>query len=238
MSELVSYKSGGRIARVTMDDGKVNVMSVAMLKALHEAFDRAEREQAIVVLSGRPGQFSAGFDLNVFARGNVRESLEMVRLGAELALRLMSFPTPIVAACTGHALPMGAFLMLASDVRIGADGPFRIGLNEVAIKLAVPSFAVELARSRLTPSYLARLNVGALIGPAEAVVAGYLDRVVAPEALHETVDAAASALLAIDMPSHATTKQRVRGPAIAAMQAAIEDEITLEAYDKRAAQRS
>lgn len=133
MTELVSYKSSGAVARLAMDDGKVNVMSTPMLKALHAAFDRAEKEKVIVVLSGRPGGFWAGFDLDVFARGNVRESLEMVRLGAELALRLMAFPMPIVAACTGHALPMGAFLLLAADVRFGADGPFRIGLNEVAI---------------------------------------------------------------------------------------------------------
>jgi len=239
MNEIVSYDGAGPIARVTMDDGRVNVMSPAMLTALHAAFDRAEREKAIVILSGREKIFSAGFDLKVFARGDAREVYDMMSLGAELALRILSFPTPVVAACTGHALPMGAFLLLASDVRVGADGPFKLGLNEVAIGLTVPSFALELARQRLIPAYFNRTAMtGELFAPAEAMLAGFLDRVVAAEDLQAAADAIATALTKIDLAAHAATKARARGAAITAVRAAIDAEITLEDYRKRAAQRS
>jgi enoyl-CoA hydratase len=235
MTKLVTYGKSGSIAKITMDDGKVNVMSAAMLKALHEAFDRAEHEKAVVLLTGQEGLFSAGFDLKVFARADPAEVYEMMKLGSELALRVLSFPMPVVAACSGHALPMGAFLMLASDIRIGADGPFRIGLNEVAIKLTVPYFALELARARLTPSYFNRIVTGEQLDPREAMAAGYLDKVVAPEALQLTALEIATALTGIDMPSHAATKLRLRASAIKAVREAIDAEIKLDRYGERAA---
>lgn len=229
MTQLVTYEFSGSVSRITMDDGKLNVMSPDMLGALHESFDRAAADGAIVILSGREGIFSAGFDLKVFSHGSADEHYKMLSLGAELALRVLSFPTPVVSACAGHALPMGAFLMLASDVRIGADGPFMIGLNEVAIGLTVPQFAIELARQRLTPSYFSRsLMTGQRFSPQEAVQAGYLDRVVPPEQLQQEAEAAALALSAIHLPSHAATKKKARKEAIQAIRAAIDLELTIE----------
>jgi len=224
MERLVTYERSGAIARITIDDGKVNAMSPAMLEALHAAFDRAQDDRAIAVLTGRDKTFSAGFDLKVFARGDAREITTMLRRGAELVLRLLSFPTPVVVACNGNAYPMGAFLMLASDVRIGADGPFRIGLNEVAIDLTVPYFAVELARLRLAPPYFHRIAIGEMLAPREAVVAGFLDRVVTPEELPEAGSAAASSLTRISLAAHVATKLRLRGPAIRAIREAIDAE--------------
>jgi enoyl-CoA hydratase len=239
MSELVRYETAGAIATLTMDDGKVNVMSPGMLAALHEAFDRAERERSIVILTGRDKIFSAGFDLKVFAEASARDIYRMMKLGAELALRILTFPTPVVTACTGHALPMGAFLMLAADVRVGADGPFRIGLNEVAIGLTVPSFALELARQRLVPAYFHRTAMtGELFAPREAVTAGFLERVVTAEELPETARSIATALTKIDLAAHAATKARARGAAAKAIRAAIDAEITLETYQASVARRS
>src|SRR5262249_3464405 len=154
---MIHYQLEAGVARIAIDDGKVNAMSLPMLQALDAAFDRAARDEAMVLLrSTRPGIFSAGFDLKVFAANDARASVAMVRAGAELALRVLSFPAPVLAVCEGHAFPMGAFLLLASDIRIGLDGPFKIGLNEVAIGIPVPSFALELARQRLAPAYLTR----------------------------------------------------------------------------------
>jgi enoyl-CoA hydratase len=239
MNHLVTYDLSGAIARITMDDGKLNVMSPDMLDALHLAFDRAEADGAIVILSGREGIFSAGFDLKVISHGTADEQHRMLSLGAELALRVLSFPTPVVSACAGHALPMGAFLMLASDVRIGADGPFMIGLNEVAIGLTVPQFAIELARQRLTPSYFSRsLMTGQRFAPQEAAQAGYLDRVVPPEQLQQEAEAAAMALSAIDLPSHAATKKKARKEAVQAIRDAIDLELTLENARRAVERRS
>ncbi|WP_262047021.1 crotonase/enoyl-CoA hydratase family protein [Bradyrhizobium sp. Bra78] len=233
MPKGVTYELKDGVARVGLDDGKVNVMSAAMLGEIGAAFDRAETEARIVVLrSARPGVFSAGFDLKVFASGDAAGSLEMVRAGAELALRLMSFPHPTIGVMEGHAFPMGTFLLLACDVRLGARGPHRMGLNEVAIGIAPPSFAIELARSRLHPAWLSRTaTLGEMYEPEEALTAGFLDRVVSPEAIDNALEEIIAALRAIHMPSHATAKKRLRQPAIDAMRTAIERELTMAAYE-------
>jgi enoyl-CoA hydratase len=233
MPERVSYGLKDGVARILLDDGKVNVMSTTMLGEIAAAFDRAEREAEIVVLrSGRPGLFSAGFDLKVFAAGDAARSLDMVRAGAELALRLMSFPHPTIGVMEGHAFPMGTFLLLACDVRLGARGPHRVGLNEVAIGIAPPSFAIELARSRLQPAWLSRTAaLGEMYGPEDALTAGFLDRVVAPEKVGPALEEIITALRAIHKPSHATAKKRLRQPAMDAMRAAIDRELTMAAYE-------
>ena len=226
MGALASYRRDGRIATITMDDGKVNVFSIPMLQEVHAAFDEAERDGAVVVLTGRPGAFSAGFDLRVISGGSAQVG-EPLTLGATLAERLLAFPTPVVVACSGHAYPAGAFLLLAADVRVGARGPYRIGLNEVRIGLTVPWFAVELARHRLDPARFDHLVVtGTMVGPDEAVAAGFLDRVVDPEELAAAAMAAAEDLTQLDPAAHAATKLRVRAPVLDALRRAIERELT------------
>ena len=237
---LVSYEKTDGVARISMDDGKVNIMSTAMLSELTAAFDRAEKDNALVILtSARGGIFSAGFDTKILARQEPQEIFEMVRLGADLAARVLSFPRPVVAACPGHAYPMGAFLLLASDVRIGAEGPYKIGLNEVAIGIPVPTFGLELARHRLLPAYLQRPALtGEMIAPSEAMTAGFLDRVVSAERLQSAADAVAAVLRKIDSSSHASTKERLRSSTLSAVRTAIDSEITLENYRRRAANSS
>ncbi|MDR3649399.1 MAG: crotonase/enoyl-CoA hydratase family protein [Acidimicrobiales bacterium] len=225
MNELATYELDGPIATISMDDGKVNVFSIPMLRAIHSAFDQAQRDGAVVVVTGRDGYFSAGFDLKTIA-GGPGPLLEMLTLGATLAERLLSFPRPVVATCTGHAYPAGAFLLLASDMRIGADGPFRIGLNEVRIGLTVPWFAIELARHRLHPSYFDRTVVNAkMYDPHEAVHAGFLDQVVPADEIRAAGLDAARMLVELDPSAHATTKLRARGQALSALRAAIESEL-------------
>jgi enoyl-CoA hydratase len=197
------------VAWITLDDGKVNALSSARLRELGEALDRAERAAAVTVLTGREGIFSAGFDLGTFQRG-AAASIEMVRAGAELVLRLLAFPRPVLGVCTGHAYPMGAFLMLASDVRLGAAGPFRIGMNEVAIGITVPKFAVELARHRLTAPGFARITTGAMFTPEDALRFGYLDRILAPDELAAAAQEEALRLCALPAGSYAATKARIR----------------------------
>ena len=235
MKEKVAYAQADGIARITMDDGKLNVMSLAMLEALDGAFDRAEKDKAVVVLrSGRPNIFSAGFDLKVFAANDPAGSSAMVKAGAELALRLLSFPTPIVGVLEGHAFPMGTFLLLASDVRIATSGPHRMGLNEVAIGISPPGFAVELARSRVHPAWLSRtVTTGEMFEPDDALTAGFLDRIVATERIEDEISAVAGALQKLHMPSHLTAKRRLRAGVMRDMRAAIDSEITLAAYQAR-----
>jgi enoyl-CoA hydratase len=221
MTNPTKYELDGRIATITVDDGKVNALSIATLEAIHAALDSAERDGAVVVLTGREVFFSAGFDLKVFA-GPREQIVEMVALGATLAERLLSFPTPVVIACSGHAVAAGSFPLLAADFRIGVNGPFRIGLNEVQIGITVPWFAIELARHRLHPAHFDRAVVTAhMYGPDEAVAAGFLDQVVPAAELATAGREAATALAALDLAAHAATKLRARARALEAVRAAI-----------------
>src|SRR5690606_30011400 len=143
MGEGTRLEIANGVARLTLDDGKVNALSTEMLAEIGEALDAAEAAGAIVVPRGRAGTFSAGFDLKTFKKGPA-ETVAMLRAGAEAIVRLLTFPRPVLTVCAGHAYPAGAFLMMSSDVRFCVDGPWRIGMNEVAIGLTLPYFAIEL----------------------------------------------------------------------------------------------
>ena len=212
------------IARITLDDGKVNALSTETIGELRSALDAAESAGAVTVLSGRAGIFSAGFDLTTFKRG-AAATLEMLRAGAQLIERLLAFPLPVLTVCTGHAYPMGAFLMLSADVRFGLAGAWRIGMNEVAIGLTLPWFAIELARHRLTPQGFARITTGAMFAPEEALRLGYLDRVFDADQLAGAVQEEAARLRKLDLPSFTATKARINERALHAIRAAIRDEL-------------
>ena len=172
----VSLERDGGVAVISIDDGKANALSPDVLSAISELFDKAEGDGAsAVLLQGRPGRFSAGFDLSIMTAG-VEPMQALVTQGAELLLRIFTYPAPVVAACTGHALAAGALMLLVSDVRIGAEGEFKIGLNEVAIGMGLPIFAIEFARYRMPPSAFDSALLGDVFAPDDAVRAGYLDR--------------------------------------------------------------
>lgn len=215
------------IAWITLDDGKVNALSTQRLGEIQAALDQAERADAVVVLRGREGVFSAGFDLPTFQRG-LDATVEMLRAGAQLILRLLAFPRPVLVVCTGHAYPAGAFLMLAADVRLGLAGDHRIGLNEPAIGITVPRFAIELTRHRLTPAGFALIPSASMFDPEEARRLGYLDRVCTADVLEAEVYTEAERLRGLDPASFAATKLRVHERAIAAIAEAVEAELQMD----------
>ena len=223
MANLATYSRSGSVGTIVMDDGKANVMSLNMLSALHAAFDQAEQDKTVAILKARGKHFSGGFDLNVFAKGSAEEQYLMVQAGAELALRILSFPTPVVAACHGNAFPMGAFLIMSCDHRIAAEGNYRIGMNEVAIGLTMPLAAIEILRQRLAP---AQFNRAAMLAepfsPQAAIEAGFLDQVVEPTEVQSTARAVAVSLSSLDMPAHYATKLRVRAHTLEALRAGID----------------
>ena len=212
------------VAWLTLDDGKVNALSTEMLGEIAAALDAAEAAGAVVVLRGRDGMFSAGFDLKTFRKG-AEPTVAMLRAGAEVIVRLLSFPRPVLTVCTGHAYPAGAFLMMSADVRFCVTGDWRIGMNEVAIGLTLPWFAIELARHRLTPPGFARLTTGALFPPEDAQRFGYVDRLLAPGEVDDAVRAEAERLLALDMPSFVATKPHVNESAVRAIREAASAEL-------------
>jgi enoyl-CoA hydratase len=147
----------------------------------------------------------------------------MLFAGFELAERILSFSTPVLIGCTGHAVAMGVFLLLSADYRVGVSGPYRITANEVAIGLTMPRAAVEICRQRLTPAHFNRAVVLAEVyAPVDAADAGFLDRVVAPSDLGDVARTSAVALAGLDLAAHAATKQRARRQALTLVRAAIE----------------
>jgi len=210
MSELISYHLDDGIATLTLSNGKVNAISPDVIAAFNSALDQAAADRAIVIITGQPGILSGGYDLKVMTAGP-KEAVSLVTAGSTLARRLLSHPFPVIVACPGHAVAKGAFLLLSADYRIGVEGPFSIGLNEVQIGMTMHHAGIELARDRLRRSAFHRSVInGEMFNPQDAVDAGFLDKVVAADALKEAALAAAQALKKINMTAHKNTKLKVR----------------------------
>ena len=220
MTEVVKFVEEEKYCLITLDDGKANALSFDLLYQLRAALDQAEAAGKPVIITGRPGKFSAGFDLNVMGQGG-DEMMKLVNGGSELARRLLQFPTPVVLAVTGHALAMGGIMLMCADYRIGTAGEFKLGLNEVAIGMAVPRFGVEIARARLDPAHFElSVNCAYLYDADGAVEAGYLDEAVDAGQLMARAIAIATQLSGLDMIAHKETKARVRAPLMAALDVA------------------
>jgi enoyl-CoA hydratase len=207
----VSITVQNDIALIRMDDGKANAINFDMVAALNDALDTAETEAKAVVLAGRDGRFSGGFDLNAFASLGADGVYKLLDAGAELLLRLYGGPLPVVAACTGHAIAMGTFILLACDTRVGTAGEYKIGANEAITGMNLPIFAMELARDRLSPQHLTRAMVqGFIYGPEGAVEAGYLDMAVSPDKLEATALSVAGQLAQLPGKAYAWNKRAIR----------------------------
>ena len=231
MSGPLTYAFEDGIATIAIDDGKANVMGVSMLRALNAALDRAAADKAVVVLQGRTGMFSAGFDLTVFKR-DPQQLFEMLKAGAAITERLLSFPRPVVAVCTGPAIAMGAFLLLSTDLRIGTSPDAKIQVNEVQIGLTLPHFAIEVCRQRLSPAHFNLAAIAAVpYNQHQAVVAGFLDELTPPESLAGVLKSRTDHLRKLDAESFTATKLRLRGPALALLRDAIERDV--EGWSKR-----
>ena len=216
MTDLARYELVDHVAVVTMDDGKANAFGPNMIAAVNGLLDRAEEQAKAVVLTGRPGIFSGGFDLKVIRGGDPVAGRAMSLAGARLMMRLYGLPLPVVVAVPGHAIALGAFCLLTADYRVGTDGDFRIGLNETAIGMSLPPFGLMLAKERLSKRHLARAALAAtMFSPQEAKDAGFLDNVVAAEDLRESALGAARSLVNLDGVAYAAVKQGLRGASIA-----------------------
>lgn len=216
--QVTTSKVGdGSVLLIQMDDGKANALSSSMIADIGAGLAEAEGDDDIVaaVLAGREGRFSGGFDLGVMQGGSFADIVTLVADGGELVRTIYGCGVPVVAACTGHALAAGALMLLGSDVRVGVEGSFKIGLNEVAIGMTLPDWAHTIAVERLSTRHIQRAIANARItGPVEAVEVGYLDRVVGPEALLETAIEEAAAMAGLDRGAYGRTMQGFRKPTL------------------------
>lgn len=210
MTDLVDYKLNDGIATIVINNGKANALSHEVFEGLNAALDQAEQDKAVVILTGQPGVFSAGYDLKEMQKGP-SEAAALVTVGSKLTRRLAAFPLPVIAACSGHAIAKGAFILLSVDHRIGIEGPFKLGLNEVAIGMTMHHAGIEIARHRLAPAHFYRSVVNAEIyTPEGAIAAGFLDEVVAQDKLIERANELASHFKTLNMRAHRETKVKAK----------------------------
>ena len=226
MTELLSYTLSDDVATIRLDDGKANAFSNAMFDAANDALDQADAEAKIIVLRGRDGIFSAGYNLKELMLGG-ETAVNLVRRGSEFAVRMMETRKPIICAGDGHIVALGAFLFLAADYRIGKTGPFQVGLPETAKGLPMHNFGRELAMPRLNRRYFSRAFInGEMFTPEAAVDVGYLDEAV------DDVDAAIARAVAffrsVSLHAFAINKPRGHQTLYPVLEQAIEDDMDLK----------
>ena len=139
----------------------------------------------------------------------------MLRSGYALTARVMSHPYPVIAACNGHALAMGVFLMLSADYVIGTRGDFRISANEVALGLTMPRVAAAMLHHRLNPSaYQRAVTLSEYFDSESALQAGFFDALADPDDLMHQAEERARQYQELDMRAHADSKRRIRAKLI------------------------
>ena len=208
---LLTHEKLEEISIITLDDGKANAMGPSMIEALNNALDKAQENSRAVLIIGRPGLLSGGFDLSIIESGDNNAIQAMVSAGARLLMRIYGFSIPVVMATTGHGVALGGFLLLAADYRFGVEGDYKIGLNEVAIGMTLPPFAQMLAKSRIPPQYLTNTVINAHIyDPESAQQVGFLDEVTPVESLLQTSINKTKELALLDPAAFKKTKQDFR----------------------------
>ena len=218
----VTTERRGEVLVIHLDDGRANAVTFDVLSDVTAAMRAAESDPQVkaVVLAGREGCLSAGFDLGVMRGGDQQAILDLAAGGAMLVHTLYGSGVPIVVACTGHAVAMGALLLLAGDVRIGADGDFKIGMNELAIGMVLPDWILTILSERLDRRRLpAAIATAQLYDPVGAVELGFLDEVVpADQVLNRAVAVADRLAATISVRAYARSMATLRSTMLATLE--------------------
>jgi enoyl-CoA hydratase len=214
----MEYTVINNIATLTFDDGKANAVGPRFLDDVNAGLDRAQAEQVgAVILRGREGIFSGGFDLEEFKKG-VELGMTMVERGFDLLVRLYSFPLPLIAACTGHCVAMGAFIVMACDSRIGSQGNFKISLPETAIGMELTPLLLALTTARISRQHMTRVALQSEVyNPEQAVEAGFIDEVVAAGLLDARTMEVALKLASLPQAQYAANKLSIRANTLRTM---------------------
>jgi len=225
---VVTAETDGPIEILHIDDGKANVVTHALLDELHAHLDRIEanRDSKAVIIAGRAGQFSGGFDLKVMTT-SLEACRDLVIAGGQFCNRLLVFPRITIAAATGNAIAEGAFIASSCDWVVGAEGAFKIGLPETAIGMSIPRFGIEIARFRLNTSYFARATLFAeIFNPIDAQRAGFVDEIVPIDQVVDRAKAKAHELMPLDAAAVALTKRKARHDLHELIGSTIVDDVT------------
>jgi enoyl-CoA hydratase len=224
MNKLVQITTDENYAIIKIGNGKVNAISHEVIDELNACLDTAEKEERVVIITGQNGILSGGYDLKVMTK-SADAAKELVTRGSQLSHRLLSFPTPVIMACNGHAVAKGAFLLLSADYRIGTEGDFKIGLNEVMIGMTMHNAGIEIAKGKLSPVYFERsVSNSEMYNPKEAITAGFLDKIVPEEYLLGTATKVAQLFGKLNKNAHKNTKLKVRKELLERLSKAIKED--------------
>lgn len=178
-NKLATVSFRDEVTIITLDDGKANVFSPAMIKEVHNCLDKVPTESGSLIIAGRDGMFSGGFDLKIISSGDMKAIQEMSLGGFRLLSRILSFPRPVIAACSGHGIALGTFLLCCCDYRLGAKGNYMVGANEMRTNMVIPTPILELIRFRVSQTHKYRAILGAEMYSIEAAVdAGLIDEAI------------------------------------------------------------
>jgi 3,2-trans-enoyl-CoA isomerase len=207
----------GAVRELRLDRPPANALSPELILAVRTAVEEAPAAGArAIVLSGAPGRFSGGLDIPLLIQLD-RPAIAATWKDFYALLRgLAASPIPVAAAITGHSPAGGAVISLYCDVRIMAEGEFRIGLNEVQVGIPMPPVIFQALRRLVGSRQAERLCVTAeLVPAAEAWRIGLVDELVAPEAVVARAVEWCNALLALPPQAMATTRRLVRADLVA-----------------------
>jgi len=209
----MQYTIEDRIARITLDDGKMNVMNWEFFSELNDCLDRAESDCAqVLIFTARPGVFSAGLDLKLLPTLSLPEQLKFQKTFATTMLRIYLFPIPTIAAYAGHSIAGGAILSYACDRFMAVDGPYKIQINEIANNMALPSWILLICRSSIPPGFWKEALLHAHVySPREAFEKGIIDDLIPENGdVLETANVYAKDLFRLNIPMYAVSKKFMR----------------------------
>tara|TARA_E500000081_G_C6118824_1_gene346678 strand:- start:1224 stop:1913 length:690 start_codon:yes stop_codon:yes gene_type:complete len=196
------------ISIITLDDGKANVFSPKMIQDVNDCLDQVPTQKGALIITGRDGMFSAGFDLKIISAGEMSAITEMTTNGFKLLSRIFSFPRPVLGACSGHGIALGTFLLCCCDYRIGVKGEFMIGANEMRTNMVIPTPILELIKFRVSNGHKYRAILGAeMYSIEDGIEAGLIDEVVESENLMEASMHKIKDLASMGHPSYTLTKE-------------------------------
>lgn len=188
-SALIETEDRGGIRILRLSRPPVNALNLELARAVQHAVADAGADTGClgIVLTGLPGVFSAGIDTREVPVYDAEKRATMLRTINRTILELYGLAKPVVAAVTGHALGGAFVLALASDVRLAARGPFKLGLTEALAGIPFPAGPLAVVHAELAPAQIRTLALGSVTaGPDSDVFAGLIDRVVEPGALLES----------------------------------------------------
>ena len=207
-AKIATLTNKDDISIITLDDGKANVFSPKMIQDVNECLDKVPTESGALIITGRDGMFSAGFDLKIISSGDMQATMDMSLSGFKLLSRIFSFPRPVLAACSGHGIALGTFLLCCCDYRIGVKGDYMIGANEMRTNMVIPIPILELISHRVTASHKYRAILGAeMYSIQSGVEAGLIDEIVDSKDLMEAAILKAKDLASMGHPSYTLTKE-------------------------------